>query len=150
VCSGALSVSLVEQFSTPLTVNSFVQHILRRKGLLPPALPERSSGGIGFFFLGLFFLGPFAIAVAILATPGAPRPPLPPLPVQKVKQRPTISDSRPGISVKVVAPGDDHEGRIGTMYEMPDDDDGSQVCVKFSGDSEPYAYGRDEIETIRP
>jgi hypothetical protein len=111
---------------------------------------DKNRSGIGFFFLGLFFLGPFAIAVAILATPGAPRPPLPPPLVQRVNQRPTISDSTPGISVKVVAPGDDHEGRIGTMYEMPDDDDDSQVCVKFSGDSEPYAFGRDEIETIRP
>jgi hypothetical protein len=29
------------KFSTPLTVNSFVQQIIRRKGLLPPTLPER-------------------------------------------------------------------------------------------------------------
>ena len=33
------------------------------------------------------------------------------------------------------------------MFEVPDDDD-SQVCVKFSGDSEFYAFGRDEIEPI--
>jgi hypothetical protein len=34
------------KLSTPLTVNSFVQQIIRRKGLLPPALPEclRRSG----------------------------------------------------------------------------------------------------------
>jgi len=80
---------------------------------------DKNLSGIGFFFLGLLFLGPFAIAVAILATPGAPRPPLPPSPVQRVRQRSTISDSAPGISVKVVAPGDDHEGQIGTMYEVP-------------------------------
>jgi hypothetical protein len=111
---------------------------------------EKNRSGIGFFFLGLFFLGPFAIAVAILATPGAPRSPLPPPAVRKVQQRPTIGDiaTRPGISVKVVAAGDDHEGQIGTMYEMSDDDDDSQVCVKFSGDSELYAYGRDEVKTM--
>ncbi len=30
---------------------------------------DKGRSGIGFFFLALVFLGPFAIAVAILATP---------------------------------------------------------------------------------
>ncbi len=51
-----------------------------------------------------------------------------------------------GVSVKVVAPGDDHDGRIGTVYEVLDDD--ADVCIKFNGDSEPYAYGRDELEAV--
>jgi hypothetical protein len=86
--------------------------------------------------------------VAILATPGPPRAPLPPLPSSTLKQRAAMSNSAPGVAVKVIAPGDDHEGQTGTMYEVPDDDDDSQVFVKFSGDSEFYAFGRDEIEPI--
>ncbi len=48
--------------------------------------------------------------------------------------------------MKVVAPGDDHEGQIGTVYELLDDD--ACVCVKFGGDSEPYAFERDELKTV--
>ncbi|MGD1172156.1 DUF2510 domain-containing protein [Mycobacterium seoulense] len=46
----------------------------------------------------------------------------------------------------MVAPGDDHEGQIGTIYELLDDD--SCVCVKFSGDSDPYAFERDELKVV--
>lgn len=53
---------------------------------------------------------------------------------------------RRGDRVKVVAPGDDHDGRVGVIDELLDDD--SEVCVKFSGDSEPYAFGRDEVKVL--
>ncbi|HTX93981.1 MAG TPA: hypothetical protein VME67_03550 [Mycobacterium sp.] len=48
--------------------------------------------------------------------------------------------------MKVIAPGDDHEGQIGTIYELLDDD--SCVCVKFSRDSEPYAFEREELKMV--
>src|SRR5262245_39568324 len=60
--------------------------------------------------------------------------------------RTNANELRPGGSVKVVAPGDDHDGQIGMIYELLDDDSG--VCVKFSGDSEPYAFGRDELKAV--
>jgi hypothetical protein len=53
---------------------------------------------------------------------------------------------RPKDLVRVLAPGDDHDGHIGTIYALLED--GSGVCVKFSGDSDPYAFGFDELEPV--
>lgn len=46
----------------------------------------------------------------------------------------------------MVAPGDDHDGHIGAIYALLED--GSGVCVKFSGDADPYAFGFDELELV--
>ncbi len=56
------------------------------------------------------------------------------------------STLRPGDRVKVVAPKDDHAGKIGTVFELFSD--GSGVCVKFSGDAEPYAFEFHEVKPI--
>jgi hypothetical protein len=40
---------------------------------------QKYRSGIGFFFLALFFLGPLAVGVAVLAAPGEPAPPLQPM-----------------------------------------------------------------------
>src|SRR5271156_1313809 len=42
---GPQRVQPTRKLSTPLTVDSSVQQIIRRKGLLPPALPERFRRG---------------------------------------------------------------------------------------------------------
>lgn len=60
--------------------------------------------------------------------------------------RTRTSRLRPKDLVRVVAPGDDHDGHIGTIYALLED--GSGVCVKFSGDSDPYAFGFDELELV--
>lgn len=60
--------------------------------------------------------------------------------------RTKTSRLRPKDLVRVVAPGDDHDGHIGTIYALLED--GSGVCVKFSGDSDPYAFGFDELELV--
>lgn len=52
---------------------------------------------------------------------------------------------RRGERVKIIAPGDDHFGEIGKIFELFDD---GSVCVKFSGDSEPYAFGRGELQVL--
>lgn len=53
----------------------------------------------------------------------------------------------PGASVKVIAIGDDHEGQIGVVNALLDDDgDGLTVSVKFKGETEPYAFRRDELK----
>jgi hypothetical protein len=51
-----------------------------------------------------------------------------------------------GDSVHVVAAGDDHEGQVGIVDALLDDDgDGLTVCVKFKGDRRPYLFRRDEL-----
>jgi hypothetical protein len=48
----------------------------------------------------------------------------------------------------VVAPGDDHDGQIGRIYELLGADDYFTVCIKFSGDPGVYAFEPDELEAV--
>ena len=52
-----------------------------------------------------------------------------------------------GASVHVIAAGDDHEGQVGIVDALLNDDgDGLTVCVKFKGDRKPYLFRRDELK----
>lgn len=58
----------------------------------------------------------------------------------------------PGTPVKVVATGDEHEGQVGVVNALVDEDeekDGLDVCVKFSGDNEVYAFSHDELMAVQ-
>lgn len=55
----------------------------------------------------------------------------------------------PGTPVKVVATGDEHEGQVGVVQELVNaDEDGLDVCVKFNGEKEVYAFSHDELITV--
>jgi hypothetical protein len=81
-------------------------------------------------------------------TPTQPSPS--PASTSRIRQRPrtTTSSFRQGDSAKVVSPGDHHDGQIGRIYEQLGADDDFTVCIKFSGDSEVYAFEPDELEAI--
>jgi eukaryotic-like serine/threonine-protein kinase len=53
---------------------------------------------------------------------------------------------RIGNSVKIRVPGDDHDGQVGRIVELFSYEPG--VIVKFSGDPDPYAFQRNELELI--
>lgn len=55
---------------------------------------------------------------------------------------------RVGGRAKVLAPGDDHLGRVGRVHTLFDFDDDFDVCLRFKGDAEFYAYRRDELEPL--
>jgi hypothetical protein len=57
----------------------------------------------------------------------------------------------PGAPVKVVAAGDEHEGQVGVVRALfNEDEDGLDVCVNFQGDNEVYAFSRDELSVVVP
>jgi serine/threonine protein kinase len=53
---------------------------------------------------------------------------------------------RIGNSVEIRVPGDDHDGQVGRIVELFSYEPG--VIVKFSGDPDPYAFQRNELELI--
>jgi hypothetical protein len=69
-----------------------------------------------------------------------------------VLPRPAASALAPGAPVKVVAAGDAHEGQVGVIQELIDDDEDGRldVCVKFDGDNEVYAFSRYELMVVPP
>jgi hypothetical protein len=68
-----------------------------------------------------------------------------------VKPKPPPRVLAPGAPVKVVAAGDEHEGQVGVVRALfNEDDDGLDVCVKFKGDNEVYAFSRDELSVVVP
>jgi hypothetical protein len=134
-------------------------------GVIAAVIAEnKGRSAIGFFCLGLFFLGPFAIAVAILASPierpravmrpAVAQPPSQPKKIPATPQPAAVARPKPppgvlaaGASVKVIAVGDDHEDQAGIVHALLDDEgDGLTVSVKFKGDREPYAFRRDELK----
>ena len=57
----------------------------------------------------------------------------------------------PGASVKVIAADDGHEGQIGVVRLLLDEDEDSlDVFVQFKGDKEVYAFSRDELMVVVP
>ncbi len=59
----------------------------------------------------------------------------------------------PGQAVKVVAPGDDFDGRVGTIFKVIDDDedyDDMDVFVKFADEDDAFAFRRDEVILTSP
>jgi hypothetical protein len=55
----------------------------------------------------------------------------------------------PGTPVKVVATGDEHEGRVGVVQELVNaDEDGLDVCVTFNGEKEVYVFSHDELIAV--
>jgi hypothetical protein len=54
----------------------------------------------------------------------------------------------PGNSVKIRVPGDDHDGHVGRIVELFSYEPG--VIVRFSGDPDPYAFQRNELEPMTP
>jgi hypothetical protein len=72
-------------------------------------------------------------------------PPIPPIP-QGYRPSRLLA---PGTPVKVVATGDQHEGQVGVVHELVDaDEDGLDVCVKFHGDTEAYAFSHNELIAV--
>ena len=69
-------------------------------------------------------------------------------PASKAKPQPKSIELRLGGFAEVVAPGDDHDGQIGKIHTFFDDDDEFDVCMRFRGDSETYAYRRDEVVAV--
>jgi serine/threonine protein kinase len=55
---------------------------------------------------------------------------------------------KPGHTVKIRAPGDDHDGHVGEVLEIFSDEPG--IIVQFTGDADPYAFQRSEIVPITP
>jgi hypothetical protein len=59
---------------------------------------------------------------------------------------PSTSDLQAGHRVQVVFPGDDYDGKVGTVKRTLDD---GEVDVKFGPFSGTYRFGRDELKPIR-
>ena len=72
-----------------------------------------------------------------------PAPPQKARPVTAASPQPSRTPQR----WKVVAPGDDHDGQIGTADPVDDYDD-EFVYLKFSGDAETYAFRHGEVTTV--
>jgi serine/threonine protein kinase len=92
--------------------------------------------------------GPQTISqTSLLATQAAPAP-LPKTVAAKSSSqyRQTFSPVR-GAWAKVVAVGDDHEGQIGRISDICDDEDGIDVIVEFRADPQSYAFRCDELMT---
>lgn len=67
--------------------------------------------------------------------------------------KPKMNKLMQGTWAKVVAAGDDHYGQIAKVIEScdhDDDDDDLDVIVKFRGDSDAYAFRRDELKPVAP
>ena len=72
-----------------------------------------------------------------------PAPPQKARPVTAASPQPSRTAQR----WKVVAPGDDHDGQIGTADPVHDYDD-EFVYLKFSGDAETYAFRHAEVTAM--
>jgi hypothetical protein len=109
---------------------------------------DKDRSGVGFFFLALLFLGPLAVGVAVLASPGTPRgrgsyeptglatnagdPSL--SQAQRSEESavagwsPSATDLRPGDRVRVLAPDSKHSGKEGSVTSILST---GYVLVKF-------------------
>jgi hypothetical protein len=66
-------------------------------------------------------------------------------------QNPGGADEASGrlkVGDEVVDPLDKYDGTVGIIDEIIDDDDDYNVLVAFEGESEPYAFRRDELKVV--
>jgi hypothetical protein len=100
-------------------------------------------------------LSPSRSPQAIAPQPPKPKPAAAKTAAVKPKSAtPAVPKPPPGVlargaPVKVLAVGDEHEGRVGTVQTFFDDaDDGLDVGVIFKGDTDIYAFARTELRVV--
>ena len=105
----------------------------------------RNRSGWGFFLVTFFFLGPFGIMAALLATRGElDRPPL----RVRVIPRTSTGTLKVGDRVRAIEEGDESEDRVGVIEQITDDDDGYNFLVTFIGDPDTYTFTADELRVV--
>lgn len=127
-------------------------------GVAAAIAAERNRSALGFFFATFFFLGPFGIMTALLATrgeldqlPPPPRaaplamtPPKPPAPATTTGPALKVGDR-----VRVNDPGDKYNGRIGVVDEVTNETDGYNIYVAFGDDPKTRAFSQPELTLVR-
>lgn len=145
-------------------------------GVVAAAIGQRKNLSVGGSFALGAILGIIGIAIVVFQKPGLPKAPAGMRAVKCPRcnavqnigktqttyecwQCKTVAKPKPpppgvlapGAPVKVVAAGDEHEGQVGVVQELVnEDEDGLDVCVKFNGDKEVYAFSRDELIVVVP
>ena len=120
---------------------------VRPDGIVDTSQPGMvASLGIAIYVAGAGVAAAFIGSLMLLQREDEKPPPAP-----AVKPKPPPGVLAPGAPVKVVAAGDEHEGQVGVVQELVNEDgDGLDVCVKFNGDTEVYAFSRDELSVVVP